>query len=126
MAHARKLDPHTSHDYNGNCYCRHYRSYQGREQMSRLSDRMQDTANALIESNSANTDVVTKALDSMFDYGIESERERIIKLLDSDDVYSTLAYHIYTNGDPEELKNDLIALIKGENKWLALKPSPAS
>jgi hypothetical protein len=64
---------------------------------------MQDTTNALIESNSAHADVVTKTLDLMFDYGVEFERERIIKLLEG--------------FDPRTAIGDLLPLlIKGENK----------
>jgi len=53
---------------------------------------------------------------TLFDLGVIRERERIIKLLEEDETYSILAYHIYGNGSPQELTTDLVGLIKGENK----------
>jgi hypothetical protein len=81
---------------------------------------MQDTANALIESNSAHTDVVTEALDSMFDYGIEFERERIIKLLEAHqstgESVSGFLMMCACGAAVDDFREHLAELIKGENK----------
>lgn len=46
--------------------------------------------------------------------GRKQERERIIKLLEGEQTFSLLAFHVYADGNPEELAADLIASIKGE------------
>lgn len=42
------------------------------------------------------------------------ERDRIIKLIRSDDFYSVVAFHVYGDGRADELQDDLVELIRGE------------
>jgi hypothetical protein len=43
----------------------------------------------------------------------QEERERVIKLVSSDDFYSVMAFHIYGYGSPTELQDNLTKLIRG-------------
>jgi hypothetical protein len=78
-----------------------------------LSYRMQDAVNVLHEKQEAFLDASTDILGQYFDFGVECERERIIKLLE--DLYP-IRYprSITTGGGEGELIGELIALIKGE------------
>ena len=46
--------------------------------------------------------------------GTAGERERILALINSDDFYSVAAFHIYGDGSPTVLQDDLTKLIRGE------------
>lgn len=48
----------------------------------RLSARVQATAERLIGKNAELTDVITRTLNEMFEYGQEFEQDRIISILD--------------------------------------------
>jgi hypothetical protein len=81
---------------------------------------MQDTANALIESNSAHTNVITKALNSMFDYGVEFERECIIKLLETHkptgESVSGFLMMCFCGEAVDKIWEHLLEVVKGEDK----------
>lgn len=50
----------------------------------RLSDKMTQTRHNLDEVYENLGDGITSALNKMFEYGVEAERQRIIKLLEND------------------------------------------
>jgi hypothetical protein len=53
------------------------------------------------------------------EFGETQERAHIIALLGSDKAYSLFAYHIYGQGHPQELANDLVALIEANATEIA-------
>ena len=73
----------------------------------RLSEIMADSSHAVSEAQEVLDQTITQAINTHFDAGIAIERERIIKLLEEQEVEGW-----FDRG----LKELFIELIKGENK----------
>lgn len=82
----------------------------------RLSERMSDTTHAVGEAQDALQAAITKAINTHFDAGIEFERLRIIKLLES--YWDLDGHQPFEAGHCQDCGTigDLIGLIKGEQK----------
>lgn len=84
----------------------------------RLSDKMSAKSHAVTDALEVLNDVVIDAMNFNFDAGMQCEQEHIIKLLTPDSIRSIWADNKWFEGDSkyEGIVDDLIALIKGEQK----------
>ena len=82
----------------------------------RLSEIMSDSNHAIEEAQEALENAILEGIGTHFDAGVQIERERIIKLLESLNCPANGIEHDCNNDLGDYTPSDLIGLIKGEQK----------